>query len=267
MWPQAVQPQVFALTPVGSYQHRLVLDLYPTHPADPLESWIAERTQHNDALSDWLSKQDPVAQSSKPNTTATSPASSPSPSLTPPTSPSAQAAITDRLIVVAIDAGHGGEDPGAIGPNGTKEKDVVDRIMRAFPDFTWISDKKVKDGCSKRRPDLLLDMGSHIIIIEVDEYQHTDYDTSCENKRLMELSNDLQHRPIVFIRFNPDDYVNKDGIIVKSCWKINKSGIMQITSSKQKEWEVRIDTLKRQIQYCIDNPIEKTIQVIELFYS
>ena len=131
---QAVQPQVFALTPVGSYQHRLVLDLYPTHPADPLESWIAERTQHNDALSDWLSKQDPVAQSSKPNTTATSPASSPSPSLTPPTSPSAQAAITDRLIVVAIDAGHGGEDPGAIGPNGTKEKDVVLKIALKLRD-------------------------------------------------------------------------------------------------------------------------------------
>ena len=54
---QAVEPQVFALTPVGNYKHRLVLDLYPTHPVDPLESWIAERTQSNDALGDWLTKQ------------------------------------------------------------------------------------------------------------------------------------------------------------------------------------------------------------------
>jgi len=53
---QAVQPQVFALTPVGTYQHRLVLDLYPSTPVDPLESWIAERTQSGDALSDWLNK-------------------------------------------------------------------------------------------------------------------------------------------------------------------------------------------------------------------
>ncbi|NBY68226.1 MAG: AMIN domain-containing protein, partial [Betaproteobacteria bacterium] len=53
---QAVQPQVFALTPVGTYQHRLVLDLYPSTPVDPLESWIAERTPSSDALSDWLHK-------------------------------------------------------------------------------------------------------------------------------------------------------------------------------------------------------------------
>jgi N-acetylmuramoyl-L-alanine amidase len=137
---QAVQPQVFALTPVGSYQHRLVLDLYPTHPVDPLESWIAERTQNNDALSDWLSKQGHAAPSPKPNLPATPQTLSPpiSPPLSPSTSSSAQAPsqapTTDRLIVVAIDAGHGGEDPGAIGPNGTKEKDVVLKIALKLRD-------------------------------------------------------------------------------------------------------------------------------------
>ena len=148
----------------------------------------------------------------------------------------------------------------------TKEKDVVDRITQTFTSFTWVADKKVQDGCSRRRPDLLLDMGSHIIIVEVDENKHTDYDCSCENKRLMELSQDLQHRPIVFIRFNPDDYTNQDGILVKSCWKLNKLGVMQITKTKQKEWEERIESLKQQIQYWIDNPTEKTIEIIELFY-
>ena len=148
----------------------------------------------------------------------------------------------------------------------TKEKDVVDRITQTFTNFTWVADKKVQDGCSRRRPDLLLDMGSHIIIVEVDENKHTDYDCSCENKRLMELSQDLQHRPIVFIRFNPDDYTNQDGILVKSCWKLNKLGVMQITKTKQKEWEERIESLKQQIQYWIDNPTEKTIEIIELFY-
>jgi hypothetical protein len=148
----------------------------------------------------------------------------------------------------------------------TKEKDVVDRITQTFTSFTWVADKKVQDGCSRRRPDLLLDMGSHIIIVEIDENKHTDYDCSCENKRLMELSQDLQHRPIVFIRFNPDDYTNQDGILVKSCWKLNKLGVMQITKTKQKEWEERIESLKQQIQYWIDNPTEKTIEIIELFY-
>ena len=148
----------------------------------------------------------------------------------------------------------------------TKEKDVVDRITQIFTNFTWVADKKVQDGCSRRRPDLLLDMGSHIIIVEVDENKHTDYDCSCEHKRLMELSQDLQHRPIVFIRFNPDDYTNQSGILVKSCWKLNKLGVMQITKTKQKEWEQRIETLKQQIQYWIDNTTEKTIEIIELFY-
>ena len=110
-------------------------------------------------------------------------------------------------------------------------------------------------------------MGSHIIIVEVDENKHTDYDCSCEHKRLMELSLDLQHRPIVFIRFNPDDYTDTHGVLVKSCWRINRqTGVMQIAKTKQKEWNARIETLKQQIQYWIDHPTEKTVEIVELFY-
>ena len=138
---QAVQPQVFALTPVGAYQHRLVLDLYPTVPVDPLESWIAERTQSNDALGDFLNRQANVGTPNVPNSQAPAAAPNTSPNSTSayasgnaPTSPPTNAPITDRLIVVAIDAGHGGEDPGAIGPNGTKEKDVVLQIALKLRD-------------------------------------------------------------------------------------------------------------------------------------
>ena len=148
----------------------------------------------------------------------------------------------------------------------TKEKEVVDKIKEKYPDFTWVSDKKVEDGCSKRRPDLLLDMGDYIIIIEVDENKHTDYDCSCENKRLMELSQDLQHRPIVFIRFNPDSYINQDGNKITSCWRTNKLGVIQIMKTKMSEWEERINILNQQIQYWIDNKTNKTIEIIQLFY-
>jgi hypothetical protein len=148
----------------------------------------------------------------------------------------------------------------------TKERAVVDSVKEVFTNVTWIHDKKIQDGCSLRRPDLLLDMGSHVIIIEIDENKHTDYDCSCENKRLMQLSLDLNHRPIVFIRFNPDDYLNEDGILIKSCWKINKLGVMQIMKTKQKEWQNRIDCLLQQIKYWIDNSTEKTVEIIELFY-
>jgi hypothetical protein len=148
----------------------------------------------------------------------------------------------------------------------TKENTVVTRVKSNFPDLTWSIDKKIPDGCSARRPDLLLDIGSHIIIIEIDENKHNSYDCSCENKRLLLLSKDLNYRPIVFIRFNPDAYKTIDGIRVTSCWRLNKIGILTIPKTKLEEWEIRITTLINQIQYWIDNPTEKTIEIIELFY-
>jgi hypothetical protein len=147
----------------------------------------------------------------------------------------------------------------------TKENCVVQSIKETFSNFTWVADKKVQNGCSLRRPDLLLDMGSHIIIVEVDENKHNDYECSCEHKRLMQLSQDVGHRPIVFIRFNPDAYINQ-GVSIKSCWKLNKLGVMVINKKKEKEWIERIQILKSQIQYWIHNPTEKTVEIIELFY-
>ena len=148
----------------------------------------------------------------------------------------------------------------------TKENDIVSRIKQNFPNFDWIADKRIQDGCSRRRPDLLLDLGTHIIIVEVDENKHTNYDCSCEHKRLMELSQDVGHRPIIFIRFNPDDYTDINGNKIKSCWKQNKLGIMCIVKNKQTEWEERYNILNQKIQYWIDNPNEKLVEIIELFY-
>lgn len=148
----------------------------------------------------------------------------------------------------------------------TKEKYITDKIIEYFPDFTWIADKKVEEGCSKRRPDLLIDLGSHIIIVEIDENKHTNYDCSCENKRVMEISQDLGHRPLVFIRFNPDDYANEHGKLIKSCWKLNALGIMQIIKGRETEWNERLENLKKCIHYWIENSTEKTVEVIELYY-
>jgi hypothetical protein len=148
----------------------------------------------------------------------------------------------------------------------SKENDVVSRITTVYSDFTWVADKRVKDGCSGKRPDLLLHMGSYIIIVEIDENKHNGYDCSCEHKRLMQLSQDLEHRPIIFIRFNPDGYTNEKGELISSCWKLNKLGVMTIAPKKQKEWEERIEILKHHIQYWIENPSEKTIEIVELYY-
>ena len=131
---QAALPQVFNLPPVAAYQHRLVVDLYPRKAVDPLEELIAQRMKDstaratptpppapalNDPLGELIARH-----SQRPATTAT-PAPVPAPAR-PPATPQR----TDRLIIIALDPGHGGEDPGAVGPAGTREKDVVLRIAQ-----------------------------------------------------------------------------------------------------------------------------------------
>jgi len=150
----------------------------------------------------------------------------------------------------------------------TKEFAVVDYVKTNFPDVDWVSDKTVSGGCSGCRPDLLVDLGYQILIIEVDEHKHNTYDCSCENKRIMELSQDMGHRPIIFIRFNPDEY-NKNEEKITSCWGINKLGICVVKKSKKNEWTERLNTLKQCINYWIDpeNITNKTIETIQLFYD
>jgi hypothetical protein len=150
----------------------------------------------------------------------------------------------------------------------TKERAVVEYVTTCFPHCTWSNDKYIIDGCSKRRPDLIVDLGYQIVIIEIDENQHITYNCSCENKRIMELSQDLGHRPIVFIRFNPDDYIN-NGINISSCWGLDGNGICVVKKSKKNEWSQRLNTLEEQIKYWLhpSNVTNKTIEVIHLFYD
>jgi N-acetylmuramoyl-L-alanine amidase len=135
---QAARPQVFTLAPVAAYQHRLVFDLYPAEAPDPLEALIAERLRDaNSATAAPLpaSAPDPLGdliaqQSQKPE--APAPAAPPPKARAPAVRTPARS--TDRLIIVALDPGHGGEDPGAIGPGGTREKDVVLKVARQLRD-------------------------------------------------------------------------------------------------------------------------------------
>jgi hypothetical protein len=150
----------------------------------------------------------------------------------------------------------------------TKETAVAEYVLLNFPNVTWNVDKQINNGCSKRRPDLLLDLGYQVIIVEIDENQHKRYDCSCDNKRLMEISQDIGHRPIIFIRFNPDDYYDRNGRKVKSCFYITKDmGLIKIV--KKKEWLERLECLKNQIAYWSreENKTDKTIEIIHLYYD
>jgi N-acetylmuramoyl-L-alanine amidase len=132
---QATAPQVFSLIPVAAYKHRLVFDLYPTQERDPLLALIQEKqtaekqaTQAiQDALSEWIDKMqspDTITKGGQSKPPITRP-SQPQPEMPQEPSQTARSNKMDRIIIVALDPGHGGEDPGAIGPTGLKEKDVV----------------------------------------------------------------------------------------------------------------------------------------------
>ena len=150
----------------------------------------------------------------------------------------------------------------------TKEKATAEYVLERFPEFTWVTDKQIQDGCSRKRPDLLLDLGYQVIVTEIDENQHESYDCSCENKRLMLLSQDVGHRPMVFIRFNPDDYLSGD-TKVTSCWANNKLGVCTVKKTKVKEWNERLEALISQITYWshLENKTEKTVEIVQLFYD
>lgn len=144
-----------------------------------------------------------------------------------------------------------------------KENHVFDALLELLPkDINYTRDKKVKNACSRRRPDLMIDLFSHVIIAENDENSHKDYDISCENKRIMELSQDVAYRPIIFIRFNCDKY-NKE----KSLFKVHKRTGVCIINNKKK-FDERIKTFAECIFKHINSPVpEKTITTEYLFYD
>jgi N-acetylmuramoyl-L-alanine amidase len=152
---QPVLPQQFSLEPVAAYRHRLIFDLFPLQEIDPLLSLVREKEAAlqrspaetsaaraaEDALGALIARIDrapappgpaearPASAAAEPPTaTALPPAA---PALTaaakpPPAPPTAsERRRVDRLVIVALDPGHGGEDPGAVGPTGLREKDVV----------------------------------------------------------------------------------------------------------------------------------------------
>ena len=104
---EEVQPQVFALDPVGEYKHRLIFDLFPLNPIDP--------------IADFLQKYQPAPDQRAPAEIATT--------TKPGTNEDKPVALT-RMVTIALDPGHGGEDPGAVGRGGSYEKNVVLSIAR-----------------------------------------------------------------------------------------------------------------------------------------
>jgi N-acetylmuramoyl-L-alanine amidase len=116
-----VKPQLFDLKPVKDYGHRLVLDVYPALPADPLMALLEKPAETADA---------PAA--TEPGNLAAAPvATKDKPEAAPVIAKIDKVPeMRARTLVIALDAGHGGEDPGALGRSGSKEKHVTLAVAR-----------------------------------------------------------------------------------------------------------------------------------------
>jgi len=143
-----------------------------------------------------------------------------------------------------------------------KEHVIVDAIKDVHGStLTIICDKKIEGGCSRRRPDLFIDLGSHCIIIEVDENQHRQYE--CEEKRMVDLYEDTGFRKMVFLRFNPDSYKAED-TRHPSPFSFTEAGTISVD---QKEFDHRMQLLNERIQLWKETEPEEQWTVEYLFYN
>lgn len=113
-----VKPQIFTLPPIGNYGHRLVLDIHPLEPFDPILTLLKKTESDGQSLAksqEGASLEERAADSNRKQ--QKSARERPAPAV-------------NRLVTIVIDPGHGGEDPGARGRRGTHEKKVTLTIAR-----------------------------------------------------------------------------------------------------------------------------------------
>jgi len=134
----------------------------------------------------------------------------------------------------------------------TKENLLAEALKNMNLDIDFIQDKKIDGGCSLRRPDFLFDLFTHTVIVECDENDHKNYSTTCEIAKLNETFTDLADRPMILIRFNPDNYEGK------SCFD-NECKLIK------GEWTKRIKVLKKELKKAIKEIPDELITIKKLF--
>jgi len=155
----------------------------------------------------------------------------------------------------------------------SEELAVLRYVAEQFAGRGWgelVSDRKVAGGCSLRRPDILIDFNTHVLIVEVDEHQHNSSAYSCDNKRKMELFLDLGSRPVIFLRFNPHRYTSLDGTRKKTCWtKTPITGEPRVAQGQRDAWAARLGTLATRIEHWgeMKGFPEKEVREEFLFYD
>jgi hypothetical protein len=129
-------------------------------------------------------------------------------------------------------------------------------------DYQLFTDQKIIGGCSRRRPDVAIDLFTHIIILECDEEQHKEY--NCENKRIMELFQDFNNRPMIVLRFNPDSFLDKNKKKQKGCFGYSEKNKQLIIYPILQE---RINIFIEEIKHHIQTIPTKELAVEYYFYN
>jgi len=143
----------------------------------------------------------------------------------------------------------------------TKEGAVFCSIKAAFPNLTIVNDRRIDGGCSLRRPDIFIELLTHVIVVEIDENAHMAYDQNCENNRIVDIFEDVAYRPVVLIRFNPDKSEAGPG-----CWTIDANGLAVIKKKRAAEWQERLAALNKTVELWLTAIPENLIEEIKLFY-
>ena len=164
-----VKSNLFALVPAGDYKHRLVLDIYPLQ--DDLMAMLGKKSAETEsasqpkplieALPSIAAESDVPATATMP---ATVPANEPVVEIPPVATPAEIPVINkedERLITIVIDAGHGGEDPGARGASGSQEKDITLKVAKKLKEK--LDAEPNMRGMLTREGDYFIPLGARVI--------------------------------------------------------------------------------------------------------
>jgi hypothetical protein len=151
--------------------------------------------------------------------------------------------------------------------NYKRKQRVIEEIIKARVNHPDTRYDKTFGACSKRRPDVLFECFTHVVIIEIDEGQHKNYDLPCEENRIGEIYEDVACRPIHLIRFNPDAYTNALGKSVPGCFHDpGRKGVTVVRDGKP--LNARLEVLFATLERCLKHPPENNaVQTHMLFFN
>lgn len=130
-----------------------------------------------------------------------------------------------------------------------KEWAVVRHLRKNIKEEIIYNSSEMLQGCSKKRPDIYYDLNDKCIIVEVDENQHKQYDSTCECARINEIVSSIGGRPVTFIRYNPD---------------VVKNGAKTLTIDPAERIDLLVKTVNEEIKAIPDS---FKVKIIQLFYD